>query len=215
MLAVLGPGDLALDVGAHKGAYTYAMRRAVGPDGAVVAFEPQPELAAYLRRCVGDFAWSNVTIVERALSGAPGRRRLWRPDHGPSPAASLDGASLPPGAVSREVEVDTLDRLVAELTPDRRVRFLKCDVEGHELDVFEGGRAVLTTHRPRILVECEKRHAPERAVQDVFAHLEGLGYRGRFFLRGELLDVTRFDDALHQVERLRPYVNNFLFEPVE
>jgi FkbM family methyltransferase len=215
MLAELRSGDLAVDVGAHKGAYTYAMRRAVGRSGAVVAFEPQPELAAYLRRCAEDFRWSNVAIVERALSGEPGRRRLWRPADEPSPAASLDGTSLRPGAVACEVEVDTLDRALAELHQGGRVRFVKCDVEGHELEVFRGGNEVLSGHRPRVLMECETRHAPDRAVQDVFAHLEALGYRGSFFLGGERLGVACFDASRHQVEGRRPYVNNFVFEPAE
>jgi FkbM family methyltransferase len=215
MLAALRSGDLAVDVGAHKGGYTYAMRQAVGASGTVIAFEPQAELASYLRQCIRDFRWSNVVLVERALSRTPGRRQLWRPTHAPSPAASLDGASLPPGALGHEVEVDTLDVVLAELEPGRRVRFLKCDVEGHELDVFIGARDVLLEHRPLLLVECEARHAPERTVEDVFAHLAALGYRGSFFLRGERLDVARFEVARHQVERRRPYVNNFLFEPAE
>ena len=45
----LSEGDRAVDVGANKGSYTFWMRRAVGAGGRVHAFEPQPELAAYLR----------------------------------------------------------------------------------------------------------------------------------------------------------------------
>jgi hypothetical protein len=45
----LAPGDVAVDVGAHKGAYTWWMRRAVGESGRVYAFEPQPALADNLR----------------------------------------------------------------------------------------------------------------------------------------------------------------------
>ena len=213
MSAALRPGDLAVDVGAHKGGYLYAMRGAVGASGAVVAFEPQPELAAYLRRCVLDFEWSNVTVVERALSSAPGARTLWRPPGEPSPAASLDGASLPAGPQGLEVEVDTLDRALESLQPRRPVRLLKCDVEGHELDVFLGAADTLSAHRPLILVECEARHAPERSVRDVFAHLEGLGYEGSFFWRGERHGTAAFEADRHQIEGRRPYVNSFVFEP--
>jgi hypothetical protein len=66
-----------------------------------------------------------------------------------------------------------------------------------------------------ILVECEARHAPDRAVEDVFEHLLALGYRGSFFWRGVRTDVGRFETELHQVEGRRPYVNNFIFEPSE
>lgn len=215
MSAALRPGDLAVDVGAHKGGYLYSMRRAVGPSGAVVAFEPQPELASYLRACVLDFGWTNVTVVERALSNSPGRQVLRRPAETPSPAASLGGASLQPGARELEVDVDTLDGALQGLHVERPLRFLKCDVEGHELQVLQGGARTLGAHRPLILVECEGRHAPQRRVEDVFAHLEGLGYEGSFFWHGERRPVAQFDAASHQVQRRRPYVNNFLFEPTE
>ena len=72
LLERLAPGDAAVDVGANKGAYLYWMRRAVGPGGAVMAFEPQPGLARYLdaaRTCLG---WENVSVREVALSDSAG-----------------------------------------------------------------------------------------------------------------------------------------------
>jgi FkbM family methyltransferase len=182
--AALRPGDLAVDVGAHKGGYVYAMRKVVGASGAVVAVEPQPELASYLRQCVLDFGWRNVAVMERALSSEPGERTLWRPAGEPSPAASLDGASLPPRPLGVPVEVDTLDRTLSALLPGRPVRLLKCDVEGHELDVLAGAAETLSAHRPLILVECEARHAPERLVQRRLRPPRGPGLRGLVLLEG-------------------------------
>lgn len=210
---VLRPGDVAVDVGAYKGGYTYWMRRAVGDSGAVVAFEPQPEQAEYLRRCTRDFGWTNVQVEEVALSDAPGTARLYRPGAEPSPAASLDAASLPPAPVAREVTVDTLDRRLEALGVATRVSLLKCDVEGHELEVFRGAERTLTEDGPPVLFECESRHLHGHDMADVFAHLEALGYRGSFFWRGERLDVANFDPARHQVEGRRPYANNFVFTP--
>ena len=213
MSGALRPGDLAVDVGAYKGGYAYWMRRAVGGEGRVLAFEPQPEAASMLRRYVAAFSWQNVSIAEVALSSGPGERLLLRPGDGPSPAASLVGASLPPGPRSYPVKVDTLDRCLAELAPHSRLRLLKCDAEGHELDVFLGARDTLSEHRPAILFECEARHLRGGTVEDVFAHLAGLGYRGRFFWHGQSVDVAGFDARVHQVEGRRPYANNFVFLP--
>src|SRR5262245_33698247 len=64
----LKPGQLALDIGAHKGAYLYWMQRAVGCAGRVVAYEPQPELANYLSTVVGAERLEHVTVVNSALS---------------------------------------------------------------------------------------------------------------------------------------------------
>jgi len=212
MLAQLGSGDTAVDVGAYKGGYTYWMRHAVGADGVVLAFEPQPEAASYLQSCVDAFGWANVVAVESALSSEPGSLVLLRPGAAPSPAASLVGASLPPGPHATTVIADTLDRHVARHAAGRRVRFLKCDVEGHELAVFRGAENTLRESHPAILVECEVRHLSGHTVADVFEHLTALGYRGFFFRGGRAEDVSHFDARVHQVEGRRPYVNNFAFE---
>ena len=213
MRTALRAGDVAVDVGAYKGGYTYWMRAAVGESGAVVAFEPQPAAAAMLHRYVSAFGWTNVTVQERALSSATGSRALLSPGHGPSPAASLVGASLQFGAREIAVSTDTLDRQLGLTSVGRRVVVLKVDVEGHELEVFRGARATIIEHRPAILFECEARHLQGMTMGDVFGHLAGLGYRGSYFERGGLVDVAHFDPRVHQVEGRRPYVNNFLFQP--
>jgi FkbM family methyltransferase len=215
MLGVLLPGEIAVDVGAYKGGYTYWMRCAVGAEGGVVAFEPQPPAAAMLRRYVSAFAWTNVTVEECALSSETGTRPLLAPGDGPTPAASLVGVSLRPGAGRYAVGVETLDRYLAAHPPHARVALLKVDVEGHELDVFRGAGATLERHRPGILCECEARHLRGITMEDVFGHLRDLRYSGWFFRGRELLELSRFDPGAHQVEGRRPYTNNFVFLPTQ
>ena len=211
MTATLRSSDTAVDVGAYKGGYTYWMRRAVGERGCVLAFEPQAEAAALLRKYVIAFRWSNVEVVEAALSAAPGAGILLRLASAPSPAASLVGASLPPSQVGTSVRLDTLDGFLADRSATARVGLIKCDVEGHELEVLRGAESTLRDHHPALLVECEARHLSGHSMTDVFHHLDALGYRGSFFWRGREEDVARFDATVHQVEGRRPYVNNFAF----
>ena len=113
------------------------------------------------------------------------------------------------GWESLSVEVTTLD---LALNDAGAVALIKCDVEGHELDMFKGAEAVLTQDHPLLLFECEARHNPDRAVTEVFDYLQDLGYRGSFFWHGELLDVRLFDLATHQTLGRAPYANNFVFE---
>ena len=89
MCSVLNPGDVVIDAGAYKGGYTYTMRRAVGPTGQVYAFEPQPELAAFLRRGIEASGWENVTVEEAGLSNEPGEATLHASAQGPSQLATL------------------------------------------------------------------------------------------------------------------------------
>jgi len=209
--SVLQPGDLVIDAGAYKGGYTHWMRDAVGATGRVIAFEPQPELAAFLQRMVAAFLWDNVQVEPVGLSSGRGARTLFVPGAGASQRASLEWERE--GARAYDVALISLDDYAADHLGRRPVALVKCDVEGHELDVFRGARRIVEAYRPLLLFECEARHAPARGVRDVFEHLETSGYAGSFFLEDELIPVADFRPAVHQVPGRRPYVNNFVFVP--
>src|SRR4051794_9943159 len=166
VLQSLQPGHVAVDIGCHKGAYTYWMSRRVGSSGAVYAFEPQPKQVAYLREVFSAMRYDNVELVPMALSDKCGQLPLY------TPATSTHFASLEVSSRNRGghqdaarlatstpfllVDATTLD---AFFNGDRKPpHFLKIDVEGHELSVLEGGRRTLEAHHPAILVECEARH---------------------------------------------------------
>jgi FkbM family methyltransferase len=210
---VLRPGDTAIDIGAHKGAYTYWMRQAVGTAGRVLAFEPQPRLVAYLRQVVADFGWENIDVEHMGLSSRSGELILNVPGDDVSPGASLVSAKAQAGGQRIPVRVDTLDHHLRINRIDRGVRFIKCDVEGHELEVFEGARQTLQAQAPVLLFECEARHNPERPMAMVFSFLQQLGYRGYFFWRGRLQTVADFEPEVHQEFGAKHYANNFLFVP--
>jgi FkbM family methyltransferase len=210
-------GQVAVDVGCHKGAYTYWMRRRVGATGRVVAFEPQPRQVEYLRQVFAAMRYGNVTLEPQGLSDVAGRLPLYLPDG----SGRTHGASFVPEKARQqrgqtvEVGVTTLDDYFADLP--RGPDFVKIDVEGHELAVLVGGRQTLQAHRPALLVECETRHRPDRDVRPVFAWLESLGYKGSFFCNGRSRPLDEFDPAVHQDRgsgdaTLPPgYVNNFAF----
>ena len=87
------------DIGCHKGAYTYWMRRRVGPSGAVYAFEPQPKQVAYLREAFSAMRYDNVELVPMAVSNKCGEMPLYAsPVEGRTHVASLEVAV---GAASR------------------------------------------------------------------------------------------------------------------
>jgi FkbM family methyltransferase len=157
-----------------------------------------------------DFSWTNVHVEEAALSSGPGERTLHAPGSGPSQRASL----VVERADERRygVRLRGLDEFLAGRPEARPVALIKCDVEGHELDVFRGAHNVLSRDRPRLLFECEARHDRSRSIHDVFTYLLELGYRGSFFWRGERRELGEFDVAMHQVPGRRHFANNFAFE---
>lgn len=225
----LRPGQVSVDVGCHKGAYTYWMRRRVGRDGYVFAFEPQPRQVDYLRRVFAAMRYRNVTLVPMGLSNAVGELPL----HVPAGAGMTHAATFEVRGEDREatseqdmfassllaplIAVTTLDAFFAD--QPRGPDFLKIDVEGHESAVLDGARETLATYQPEILIECEARHRPDGDVRPVFDMLESFGYRGSFFQNGRRRPLAEFNLAVHQ--RIDPksgclprgYVNNFAFEP--
>lgn len=217
LLRHLAAGDWAVDVGAHKGAYTYWMRHAVGATGRVCAFEPQPLLAESLAALAANSGYTNVRVENLALSSASGTMTLTVPGSGTSPGASLESGRGQgqggPSGTAYSVRVTTLDDYFGG-DERQRVRLLKCDAEGHELEVFRGGRRLLSEVRPCILFECERRHRGTGRVDEVFRWLENLGYRGYYIDRAGAHDLDGFDPGRHQADsREGGYVNNFLFLP--
>ena len=206
----LSPGDVALDIGAHKGAFTYWMARQVGPRGHIFAFEPQTILANRLDQLIRGRNWSHVAVENLALSSQVGVATLSVPGGKPSPGATLEprNASICDQA---SVPVSTLDSYFS----DRQIpsiKLLKCDVEGHELEVFRGGARLLQQHKPLLLFECETRHRQDGCLDEVFQFLTDLGYRGEFFRKGKLTSLQQFDPVIHQADpKTDSYAGNFVF----
>jgi len=210
----LSPGDIAIDIGANKGGYTYWMAKSVGHEGKVIAFEPQPDIANYIRKFFDATVYKSVVIEPIGLSSRQGECRMTIPETGKkySPGASFEVRARD-GFHSFMVKVDTLDSY-CNVNKLRPLRFIKCDVEGHELEVFKGSETVLREDKPVILFECEARHLSGFGISDVFSYLNGLGYTGYFFMGKKLLPVSMFDEKIHQAKWGETfYFNNFLFKP--
>ena len=215
-------GDTAADVGAHFGYYTDRLARLVGDEGHVHAFEPNPAMWPRLKFLARR---RNVTVHRFALSDRNGTGTLHIPSVAGSPVdamATLDPQRRAFRNVYRSVPVEL--RRLDDVLPrkGRRLSFVKCDVDGHELHVLRGAEETLKRDRPLLLVEIEQRVQEEgRDVSQTFQYLEELGYVGYFLRERELAPLADFDVERDQlalldesmVDLLPGYVNEFLFVP--
>jgi FkbM family methyltransferase len=221
LLRALSAGDVAIDVGANKGGFSYGLARKVEKTGCVYAFEPQTQLAQYLSMCGDRLNLPQLQVVAKAVSDRPGTMSLFCPPDSNSPGATLvPGEHIPAGWIQKQVEIITLDDFLKSET--RPVKAIKIDVEGHELAVLRGAQRTIQRDRPVIVLECEERHLAGIAgvnVTDVIQWVEKMGYSGSFVWRGRLTPVVRFDAKIHQAkigERYwdsANYCNNFVFLP--
>ena len=94
-----------------------------------------------------------------------------------------------------------------ECLADRRVDFIKLDVEGGELGVLRGANGVLERWKPRILFECTKSSLAAHGVEaaDMFGWLAAQGYAiwtpSAYLAGAKPLDLAGFIAA--QIVRLR------------
>ncbi len=210
MLKHLRAGQLALDIGSYKGVHAYWMHRKVVPGGRVIAFEPQRDLAAYVERVKSAFRLDRLTIVNAALSSTAGTKEMFRPVVNPWGEATLE--KVPCEGETILVPTIVLDDHL-DAAGARPVHFIKCDVEGHELEVFQGGERMLSEDHPILLFECQDYRHCEGQTRRVFQYLEKLGYDGYFFEDGKPTPVSRFRPEVHQVPDRKPPLHNFAFLP--
>jgi FkbM family methyltransferase len=155
--AALAPGSIVFDIGASFGLYSIAAGQVVGPDGAVIAFEPAQETSALLREHLRlNGVGERVEVVEQVVSDVVGDQVFWeqRTSLGASlaEAAAQAGRPFVDGELQRRsVPGTTIDAFCAErgLSPD----VVKIDVEGAEARVLRGARHLLGARRAAILLE--------------------------------------------------------------
>ena len=211
LLSSLKPGQTAVDIGAHKGAYTWWMAKRVKDQGRVFAFEPQPDLAVRLNRLVKARKLDHVTVEQMGMSRSATEMQLRIPERVNSPGASFEDTRDARGGKRVKVPVSSLDEYFHQ-EKSGAIHLVKCDTEGHELQVFLGGEELLRTHRPHLLFECEARHRGPGSTGEVFSYLQGLGYQGFFFSPDGIKPIAEFDEHSHQARPGSPgYINNFLF----
>lgn len=162
---VAEPAGRMLDIGSSFGFYALSYAQAAGSGSRVWACEPTPETCALLRESIRLNQLAQVTLLETAVGAETGRGRL------KSEASSeLNRVDAEQGTL--DVAISTLDLLAAE-HDFGSIDFIKLDVEGHEAEVIEGGRAFFAQQSPLVMLEIKAADT----VDYVAAHmLEASGY---------------------------------------
>jgi len=161
----LRPGMIFYDIGANIGFFSLLAARIVGEDGRVIAFEPDPEIAARLREHVTRNGFRAISVEEKAVWSESSMVFFARTDPRTSPDRGLGHIVANCTSDTIQVSAVTMDEYVETVpAPD----FVKCDVEGAEVEVFRGAQRLLTEKRPGVLCEMHG-DGDQRQLLEMFA----------------------------------------------
>ncbi len=146
---LLHPGAIVVEVGANIGAHTVELSRMVGPQGVVVAFEPQRIVFQTLCANLALNSCANVHAFPFAIGAAPGQ--IIVPALPPDQPANFGGVSLLGATAGETVPLRALDEFQLP-----HCEVIKLDLEGMEVEALRGGAAFIARHRPILYVENDR-----------------------------------------------------------
>ncbi|MGD9617682.1 MAG: FkbM family methyltransferase [Alphaproteobacteria bacterium] len=143
----LRPGMQVIDVGANIGYFTMLAASIVGPDGLVTAVEANPDNAKLIEASRRINNCSHIRIANVATGREIGLLSLYN-DYSNGVTSSISGMDDLWDA--RVVPCVPLQHLIP---PDRRIDFIKIDIEGAEYLALSAIKETLRQDRPTIVSE--------------------------------------------------------------
>ena len=107
------------------------------------------------------FNWSNLRVMNVALSDLDRKMSLSRQRIGDG-SATLEVSRRRSADATLTVQVTKLDTIADEIFS--KLKFIKCDVEGHERNVFLGGEQTIRRYRPVV----QFVRFTDQRTQDIF-----------------------------------------------
>jgi len=152
--SIIGAGNYCVDIGAHLGYYTIELSRLVKDSGKVYAIEPMTKFNHTLQNLLRKKHIRNIEIHQLALGGDGEYVEMGIPEV--NNIKKFGYARVMQSNVylkyieSEKVRNERGDNLFENLP---RLDFIKCDVEGLEVQVFASTLKTIAKHRPVLLCE--------------------------------------------------------------
>ncbi len=189
------PGEVFIDIGAHIGS---VLARVLAHDSAarIIAIEAVPMKAEFLQR-----RFPQIVVHSCALGDEEGTASFFVDPDRPGYSALSRGTDAE--RIEIEVPIHRLDSLVPI---EKRVGMMKIDVEGAELAVLRGAKALLQRWQPAI---CFESASLGDDVERIFELLTRRGYElyvpNRVAHEGPPLCLESFIESHHYPRRTTDY----------
>lgn len=198
-------GWIVMDIGAYVGVFSLYASRAVGGEGLILSFEPNPLAYYWLVNNIRLNKANNVIALPLALGDVHGKMQLYVAKENIEASSLIAEHVLqnPAGkyTVLKKfyVPITTLDRFLEEIKqyiskPVRNLDLVKIDVEGYELKVLKGAEKTLKDGLiKRLIIEAHVDQVSTEAIIDYLKRYKFHIVRIKHF--GKVKDIIY---ALHQ-----------------
>lgn len=188
----LARGDTFIDVGANYGQLSVLAAALVGPEGRVLAFEPNREWAQLVAEFARQEKLDQLTVHPFGLGEAPTTTRI----HGSTLADSMKRENEDRSQFS-ECEIRVGDEVISPGLLRGKV-LLKVDVEGFELQVLRGMRQMLKAVNRAVIEVTPKWIGGTEGVREMFAMMADAGLRPFHLLESGVAGAPLSPDEIHE-----------------
>jgi len=209
-LEILNEGMVCLDVGANIGYYAFLESKQVGDSGKVIAMEPSPRNFQQLKKNSELNNSSNVDIYNYAAGDKEGTVEFVVSKLSNLSKVVVPGRKIPEGCEIIQVPLIKIDSFIQE-KGITNVDFVRMDVEGYEINVFDGMWDTIKKFKPIIQMEFHIPPIDQKEQLKFFTTLKDLGYEIKHYIPraidrpivGEESDVKNYsiDEFIEMIKK--------------
>jgi len=149
--SIVKNGDYVIDIGAAIGYYSLILRRAVGKEGKVFAFEPKKDRFQLLQENLEINGYENVEIINAAIFPNSKTPHFFKSRGPKGGLRHLENTTS--SHISVDVDVVDLNLYFKDDELKEKISFIKIDVDGPELYVLESALSILKNKSMTLLIE--------------------------------------------------------------
>jgi|SRR5688572_12724575 len=176
--------DTVVDIGAHLGRYSLISAKRVDNGGKVISIEANPLVLERLKKNLELNELTNTTSLNYAVFSEKTKIKLFFPKEGLK--NTIYNTIISERSINSErfveVNADTLDNILSstQINPDK-VKWIKIDVEGAELEVLKGAPNVLSKSKDiSLLIEIHQIGDGQTLYQPIMDLLNNYNFKKEF-----------------------------------
>ena len=156
----LSSGNVIIDLGANIGYYALMEANIVGNDGYVYAIEPSPSNVDLLRKNISLNNYNDIVeVFQMGASNKTGKEKFYTSEMSNlgtfSPTRYYGKSRMTKSSPTISTKTTTIPDFIVDKKP---IDFMRMDIEGYEVEVFEGMMPMLEnkSFSPKILFETHR-----------------------------------------------------------